>query len=69
MIKTSPRRFGVGVGVGVGLDLGLGLGVSVGLVALKAEVCESMPAAEWLHVAKERGEGGEGEESALEAED
>ena len=26
-------------------------------------------AAEWLHVTKERGEGGEGEESALEAED
>ena len=58
-IRTSPCKFGVGVGAG--LDLGLGLGFGVNLVALKAEVCESMPAAEWLHVAKERGEGGEGE--------
>ena len=60
-IRTSPCRFGVGVGVGLNLGLGLGLGVRVGLVALKVEVCESMPAAEWLHVAEGRGEGGEGE--------
>ena len=61
--RTSPCIFSVGVvvGVGVGLDLGLGLRVGVGLVTLQAEVCESMPAAEWLHVAEERGEGGEGE--------
>ena len=60
-IRTSPCIFSVGVVDGVSVDLGLGLRVGVGLVTLKAEVCESMPAAEWLHVAEERGEGGEGE--------
>ena len=79
-IRTSPCRFGVGVGVGVGvsvgvgvgvgvdlnLDLGLRLGVGVSLVSLKAEVCESMPAAEWIHVTEEEARE---KESALEAED